>query len=74
VFRFLKKTLAGLSTPKQQSPEKPQENIEAGQYLDLSFTAASGENVDIQRLIGKVVAIDFWALGVGLALKACHTY
>lgn len=38
---------------------------EVGQPMDLKFTAADGREVDLARLRGKVVLIDFWATWCG---------
>jgi len=50
---------------QQQLPQyqntRPQSDDVSGKPLELKFTAADGTPVDLARLRGKVVLVDFWA-------------
>ena len=43
------------------APATPQPVTAAGAPLDLKFTAIDGRKVDLEKLRGKVVLVDFWA-------------
>jgi thiol-disulfide isomerase/thioredoxin len=46
---------------RQAAGEMLKANALLGQRLDLAFTAVDGRAVDLSRLQGKVVLVDFWA-------------
>ena len=52
----------GLATPASAAPEK---EVSAGSSVDIKFTAVDGRTVDLAKLHGKVVLIDFWATWCG---------
>jgi thiol-disulfide isomerase/thioredoxin len=54
---------------KSKAPDEVKESAQAllkkldriGKPLDLTFTALDGKEIDVQKLKGKVVLVDFWA-------------
>jgi thiol-disulfide isomerase/thioredoxin len=63
--RIAQAAVKALSPPATQPRAKSPVNEMTCKPLDLKFTAADGSQVDLARLRGKVVLIDFWATWCG---------
>lgn len=56
---------ATAARPVQSVQPRPPEGPPEGETLDIKFTAMDGREVDLAKMKGKVVLIDFWATWCG---------